>query len=65
MTDDVLRIRAELDAIRVQLCYGVITYDEAEELAEPWLERLNAKAKEVAKKYGKKFHAFTFIEIMR
>ena len=65
MTEDALRIRAELDAIRVQLCYGVITYDEAEELAKPWLEKLNAKGKEVAKRYGKKFHAFTFTEIMR
>lgn len=65
MTEEALRIRAELDAIKVQLCYGVIDYEEARELAEPWLEKLNARAKEVAKKYHKSFHAFTFAEIMR
>jgi hypothetical protein len=44
---------------------GVITYDEAKRRAQPYLDKVNARAREIAKKYGKKHSNFTFTGIVR
>ena len=37
-----------------------VTYREAEIMAQPYLEVMNAKSREIAKKYGKKPTIFTW-----
>lgn len=44
---------------------GAISYDEAKKKVEPYLERVNAKAREIAKKYGKKHYNLTFTGLVR
>ena len=51
--------------LRGKYLAGIISYDEAKELAKPILEEMNIKGKEIAKKYGKKFIKFTLTGFMR
>lgn len=57
--------RQEIATIKYSLMVGDITYEKAQELAKPIIKRINEKGKEIAKKYGKKYRAVTFIELMR
>jgi len=57
--------RATLFDIRGKLLVGALTYDQAKADAAPALESLNAKAKEIAKKHGKRLRPFTFSQFMR
>lgn len=65
MSEETKSLREDLMQIKTALACGWISYDEAKIEAEPLLERLNDKAKEVAKKYKRNFYPFTFTEIMR
>lgn len=57
--------RAKIAEIKGKLQAGQITYDEATEQANKVLEAINAKGKEIAKKYGKRYHAISSREILR
>ena len=53
----------ELANIDMWLKLGAIDYDKAKEMAQPHIDAINEKAKEIAKKYGVKprlvgFHSF-------
>ena len=53
----------ELRNIDMWLKLGVIDFDKAKEMAQPHIEVINEKSKEIAKKYGVKprlvsFHNF-------
>lgn len=54
-----------LDVIRRDMINGVLTYDEAKEKAQPIIDEMNAIARGIAKKYGKKHQDFTFSKLMR
>lgn len=51
--------------IRGDMLKGIISYDEAKEKAKPYIDEMNKKAKEIAKKYNMRFKKFTFSELMR
>lgn len=44
---------------------GIITYDQAEVEAQPIIEEMNRRGREIAKKYGRKFTGFKFSEVIR
>lgn len=44
---------------------GLITYDQAKKIAQPIIDEMNEKAREVAEKYGQKHRNFTFSALMR
>lgn len=50
---------------KVNLAQGKISYAEAKSQAEPVIARINAKAREIAKKYGMRPRLVSFNEIMR
>jgi hypothetical protein len=55
----------ELYNIKMWLGSGAISYETAKEMAQPHLDALNKKAKEIAKKYGIKPRLITFTGFMR
>ena len=55
----------KINQIRTQLNVGLITYDQAKKIAQPIIDEMNEKAREVAKKYNQKHHNFTFAAMMR
>lgn len=54
-----------LEAIKKQLKGGFLSYDEAKDFAQPVIDRMNEKAKEICKKNQMPFKAITFIGFMR
>lgn len=60
-----LEIRKHIDVIKSQMMLSHITIEEAKELAKPYLEEINKRAKEIAKEYGKKFYPITFTNVSR
>lgn len=65
MTNEAQKNREQIEAIRAQLSHGFITYEQAKKQAEPIIAKINAKAKEIAKKYNQRPRLLTFNEIMR
>ena len=57
--------RALLNDIKIKLQLGIIKYDEAKKEAEPIIEEMNKKGKEIAKKFKQRFKPFTFASLMR
>ena len=57
--------KVELDYIKIQLKTGAIDYDEARDLAKPYLEDLNNRMKKIAKKFGKTHYNVSFVGYMR
>lgn len=56
---------ADIDRIRKAMCRGEISYDEAKTQAAPVIERINASAKQIAKKYNKRPQLVNFAALMR
>ena len=65
MTNEAKQNRERIEAIRGQLSHGFITYEQAKKQAEPIIASINAKAREIAKKYNQRPRLVTFNEIMR
>lgn len=65
MTNEAKQNRDKIDAIKAGLAHGFITYDEACQQAEPIIATINAKAREIAKKYNQRPRLVTFNEIFR
>lgn len=65
MTNEAKQNRDKIDAIKAGLAHGFITYDEARQQAEPIIATINAKAREIAKKYNQRPRLVTFNEIFR
>lgn len=65
MTNEAQKNREQIEAIRAQLSRGFITYEQAKQQAEPIIAKINAKAREIAKKYNQRPRLLTFNEIMR
>ena len=57
--------RAKLHEIKMLLISGSITYENAEKIATPYINTLNEKGKEIAKKHGRSFVKTTFSAQMR
>ena len=54
-----------LNNIKMWLCQGAITYDDAKRMAEPHIEAFNKRAAEIAKKHGAKPRSISFASFMR
>ena len=57
--------REKLFDIRGRLLVGIISYDEARIEANPIIERMNKKGRDIAKKHKKRFYGLTFSGLMR
>lgn len=57
--------KQKIEEIKYKMQLGLITYYEAKTEAEPIIEEMNQKGKEIAKKYNQKFKPFTFASLMR
>lgn len=56
---------ADIESIRKAMLSGKITYDEAKEQAAPVIARINERAKEIAKKHGRRPQYINFAAVMR
>lgn len=65
MTNEAQKNREQIEAIRAQLSHGFITYEQAKTQAAPIIASVNAKAREIAKKYGMRPRLVSFNEIFR
>lgn len=65
MTNGAKQNRDKINAIKAGLAHGFITYEEARAQAEPIIATINAKAREIAKKYNQRPRLVTFNEIFR
>lgn len=65
MTNEAKQNREQIDAIKALLASGQISYAEAREQAEPIIAKINAIAKEIAKKYSVRPRLISFSEIFR
>lgn len=57
--------RLKLEEIKLLLTTGQITYHQAKEKAQPIINEMNIKGKEIAKKHNQRFKPFTFSCLMR
>jgi hypothetical protein len=51
--------------LRGKLLSGLLSYDEAKNLARPILDEMNIKGAMIAKKHGKHFTKFSYEKIIR
>lgn len=65
MTNEALENRRVINHAKNALALGWMTYDEAKEYTEPVIRRINEKAKEIAKKQGRKPQFVNFTSLMR
>ena len=56
---------AKLQEIKVLLKTGQITYDEAKDMAEPYIEEINDKIKDISKKLKMSPKLISFSSFMR
>jgi hypothetical protein len=54
-----------LNAIKIMLYAKKISYDEAKKQAQPFIDAINEKSKEIAKKYKVKAKLINFSGFMR
>lgn len=57
--------RSAIEGIRHRLNRGTISYDQAIAEATPIVNRMNTKAKELAKTYGMKYKPFSIKSLLR
>lgn len=58
-------LKDKIDEIRLAMFRGILSYDEARAKAEPIIDEMNRRGREIAKKYGKSFRPFSFAALMR
>lgn len=60
-----MNLREELLPIKMAFISGEISYEEARNKCQPIIDNFNQKAKEIAKKHGRKFKNLTFTGLFR
>lgn len=65
MTNEAVQNQEQIADIKRRMSSGELSYEEAKAEAQPVIDRINAKAKELAKKYNKRPKLMNFSEIMR
>lgn len=58
-------LRDKITEIRNAMLSGLLSYDEAREKAQPIIDEMNKRGREIAAKYGKRFRGFSFASLMR
>lgn len=54
-----------LASIKAKMLSGEITYEEAKKEAQPTIDLMNKRVKEIADEYGVKPKLLTFVNLMR
>jgi hypothetical protein len=65
MTNEAQENQAKIAEVKRRMLAKELTYEEAKLEAQPTIDRINAKAAEIAKKYNKRAKKLNFSEIMR
>lgn len=65
LTDQANKNRDTIEAIRHKMNSGAITYEEAQKEAQPVIDAMNKRAKELSDEYGMKYKPFSFKALMR
>lgn len=65
MTNEAQDNQEKIADIKRRMVAKEISYEEAKAEAQPVIDRINAKAAEIAKKYNKRAKKLSFSEIMR
>lgn len=60
-----VELKMKIEVVRYELHTGKLSYDEAKEKAQPIIDEMNKRGKEIAKKYKKRFKGFQFAALMR
>jgi len=55
----------DINSVRRRFVSGELSYDEAKAAAQPTIDRINDRAKAIAKKYNKRPQLVSFAAIMR
>lgn len=58
-------LRNKINDIRNAMFRGDLAYDDAKKQAQPFIDEMNRRGVEIAKKYGKKHRPFSFASLMR
>jgi hypothetical protein len=58
-------LKNKIDEIRTALFRGALSYDDAKLQAQPVIDEMNRRGREIAQKYGKSFRPFSFATLMR
>lgn len=54
MSEEVLKMKDKAYKAKMNLIHGEISYSEAVEMVKPYIDEVNKKSIEIAKKYGMK-----------
>lgn len=54
MTQETQSLRQEAQEVKIKFYNGLISYDEAKKLVKPYIDAVNSKSRELAKKYNQK-----------
>lgn len=65
MTDEVLKLKEIAEEARYKYTIGALSREEAKEDIQPYLDAVNKKAKELAKKYNQKYKEIKFNSFVR
>lgn len=65
MTEETLNLKSEAEKYRFLYQTNKITREEAKEHIVPYIDAINKKQKELAKKYNQKVKQVTFISFVR
>ena len=58
-------LKNKIQEIKMRMVSGLIDYDQAKKEAQPIIDEMNRLGEGIAKKFGKKFSKFTFVNLMR
>lgn len=57
--------RLKIETIKMKMLYGLSTYEEAKAEAQPIIDEMNKKAKEIAHRHHRTHKKFTFSQLTR
>lgn len=65
MDNKIIEANNEIRRIKAKLQVGDITYADAKAYLKPYIDTLNEKGREVARRFKKPYHEITFSGLMR
>lgn len=65
MTPEAIELRSQIEDIKYKLNTNQLSYEEARELAQPTIDKINAIGAKIAKEFKKKPVKLNFTGLMR
>ena len=65
MTDEIMELKCKAEYYRDLYCLGQCSREVAQKEIMPYLDKVNAKAKELSKKYNQKYKPVSFSSFVR